>query len=119
MRKDPGGNMSNTNHLRAATAFAALTLALVLNASEPGAQSALAAPAPAAATAPNIVVARPPAAGQAVVAPPAVPAPAAALTQAAPPPAAIAGAAGAAQPRIIVIDRNFILQRSSAGQDML
>ena len=109
--------MSKIHHLRAATVFTALTLALVLNVSEPGAQSALAAPAPAAATAPNIVVARPPAAGQAVVAPPPAAAPAPALAQAAPPP--VAGAAGAAQPRIIVIDRNFILQRSSAGQDML
>jgi Skp family chaperone for outer membrane proteins len=111
--------MSKIRHLRAATALAALTLALVLNGSESGIPSALAAPAPAA-PAPNIVVARPPAAGTAVVAPPA--APAAAIAPAAPPPGAVAaapGGAGAAQPRIIVIDRNFILQRSSAGQDML
>ena len=111
--------MSNIHHLRAATALAALTLALVLNGSEQGTQSALAAPAPAASTAPNIVVARPPATGGAVGAPAA--APAAAIAPAAPAAAIAAapGGAGAAQPRIIVIDRNFILQRSSAGQDML
>jgi len=94
--------MSKTHHLRAATALAALTLALVLSGSDRGTDGALAAPARAA---PNIVIANPPAAT--------APAPAA-------PAAAVAGAAaGATQPRIIVIDRNYILQRSSAGQDML
>jgi outer membrane protein len=39
-------------------------------------------------------------------------------TTAAPAPAAVP-ANGLPQPRIVVIDRNFILQRSSAGQDML
>ena len=101
--------MSKIHQLRAATALAALTLALVLNGSEGGTQSALAAPAPA--TAPNIVIANPPTTGAIVAAPPAALAPAAAPASAA--------AAGAAAPRIVVIDRNFILQRSSAGQDML
>jgi Skp family chaperone for outer membrane proteins len=105
--------MSKIHHLRAATALAALTLALVLNGSDRGTQSAMAAPAPAAA--PNIVIANPPTTGAIVAAPPAALAPAAQ----APAAAAAAAAAGAAQPRIIVIDRNFILQRSSAGQDML
>lgn len=105
--------MSKTHHLRAATALAALTLAFALNGA-----AAAPAPAPAAAAgAPNIVVARPPAAGPAAPAA-AVAAPAPALAGAAAP--AVAGVApGGAQPRIIVIDRNFILQRSSAGQDML
>jgi outer membrane protein len=92
--------MSKTHQLRAATALAALTLALVLSGSDHGTNGALAAPAPAA---PNIVIANPPAAG-APAAPAAAPA---------------AAAASASQPRIIVIDRNYILQRSSAGQDML
>jgi Skp family chaperone for outer membrane proteins len=110
--------MSRTHHLRAATALAALTLALVLNGSGRGIESASAAPAPAAApnAVPNIVIANPPTTGAAV-------APgASALAPAAPAPAAaaVAGAAAAsATPRIIVIDRNYILQRSSAGQDML
>jgi len=105
--------MSKTHHLRAAAALAALTLALVLSGSDRGIDSASAAPAPAPAAAPNIVIANPPTTGAVVAAPPA-----AALAPAAP--AAVAGAAaGAAAPRIIVIDRNYILQRSSAGQDML
>ena len=104
--------MSKTLHLRATTALAALTLALVLNGSMRGTDSASAAPAPAA---PNIVIANPPASTGAAVA-----APGAALAPAAPAPAAAAAAAAASgQPRIIVIDRNYILQRSSAGQDML
>ena len=104
--------MSKTHQLRAATALAALTLALVLNGSMRGTDSASAAPAPAA---PNIVIANPPASTGAAIA-----APSAALAPAAPAPAAAAAAAAAsAQPRIIVIDRNYILQRSSAGQDML
>src|SRR4029079_2533205 len=42
-------------------------------------------------------------------------------TAPAPPPAAAAGAAAAGPPvpRVIVIDRNFIMQRSSAGKDMV
>jgi len=104
--------MSKTHHLRAATALAALTLTFVLDGA-----AAAPAPAPAAAAgAPNIVVARPPAPGAAAPAA-AVAAPPPALAGAAP---SVAGVApGGAQPRIIVIDRNFILQRSSAGQDML
>lgn len=38
---------------------------------------------------------------------------------AAPAPARAAAQSGPPEPRIIVIDRNFILQRSSAGQDMV
>ena len=98
--------MSKTNKLRAAAALTAFSLMLVVNGSERGTQSAFAAPAPAAS---NIVVARPPAAGTVAVAPAA---PAAAVA-----PGVAAGPGGV--PRIIVIDRNFILQRSSAGQDML
>jgi Skp family chaperone for outer membrane proteins len=97
---------------RAAAAFAVIMFALLVQASDIGSADAQAATAPARpATAPGIVVANPPA-GPATVAtpPPAAPAPA---------PAAAAAASGAATPRIIVIDRNFILQRSSAGQDMM
>ena len=95
--------MSKTSYLRATAALAALIFALFLQSSDIGPVAAQAAPAPAPA-APNIVVATPPAG------PPAAP-------QAAP--AAAAAAAAAAAPRIIVIDRTFILQRSSAGQEMM
>ncbi|MEA2824325.1 MAG: outer membrane protein [Alphaproteobacteria bacterium] len=90
--------MSLTPYLRATAALAALSFALFLD----GSDYAQAAPAPAA---PSVVVAPPPGA----------PAPAAAA------PAAAAAAAGpsSAAPRIIVIDRQFILARSSAGQEMM
>ncbi|HXJ03387.1 MAG TPA: OmpH family outer membrane protein [Micropepsaceae bacterium] len=101
--------MSKTTHFRAAAAFAAFTLALVIAESHSGPADAQAAPAPAA-TAPGVVVAKPQTA-PAVVAP--------APLAAAPAPAAGAAGPGAAAPRIIVIDRNFILQRSSAGQEMI
>jgi outer membrane protein len=97
--------MSQTPYLRAITALAALIFALSLGSSDNGPVQAQAAPAPAPA-APAAVVAPPPGA----LAP--APAPAAAA-------AAAAAAAGAAAPRIIVIDRQFILQRSAAGQEML
>jgi Skp family chaperone for outer membrane proteins len=92
--------MSQTPYLRTITALAALIFALSLGSSDIGPVRAQAAPAPAPA-APAVVVASPPAA----------PAPAAA--------AAAAAAAASAAPRIIVIDRQFILQRSQAGQEML
>ena len=91
--------MSKTPYSRATAALAALIFALFLDSSDMRPVAAAPAPAP---TAPNIVVAPPSA--------PAAPAPAA---------AAAATAAAAAAPRIIVIDRAFILQRSSAGQEML
>jgi outer membrane protein len=92
--------MRQNPYLLSAAALAALIFALSLDGSDIGPADAQAAPAPAP-TAPNIVVA-----------PPAAPAAAAA---AAPAPAA----AGVPAPRLIVIDRAFILQRSSAGQEML
>jgi outer membrane protein len=96
--------MSHTPYLCAAAAIAALIFALFLGSSDLGPAGAQAAPAPAL-PAPNVVVATPPA----------TPAPAPAPAPAAP----AAAAAAAAAPRIIVIDRQFILQRSSAGQEML
>jgi Skp family chaperone for outer membrane proteins len=89
--------------------------------SDSGSFQALAATAPLSA-APNAVVAppsAPPALAPAARAP-AIPAPAAPAL-AAPPPiaAAPAAAGGPPAPRIIVIDRTYILQRSSAGQDMM
>ncbi|HMI94871.1 MAG TPA: OmpH family outer membrane protein [Micropepsaceae bacterium] len=93
--------MRQNPYLLSAAALAALIFALFLDSSDIGPADAQAAPAPAP-TAPNIVVAPPPAA----------PAAAAAAAPAAP-------AAGVPAPRLIVIDRAFILQRSSAGQEML
>src|SRR5882672_4913730 len=90
--------MRQNPYLLSAAALAALIFALFLDGSDIGPADAQAAAAPAP-TAPNIVVA-----------PPAAPAAAAA-----PAPAA----AGVPAPRLIVIDRAFILQRSSAGQEML
>ena len=89
--------MSQTSYLRATAALAALGFGLFIDGSNTNAQ---AAPAPA------------PAAPTAVVAPPSG-APAPAVAAAAPP------GPGAAAPRIIVIDRQFILARSSAGQEMM
>jgi len=95
--------MSQTPHLRAIAALAAFIFALSLDSSDIGPMHAQAAPAP--------VPAPAPAAPAAVVAPPpAAPAPAA---------AAVAAPAASAAPRIIVIDRQFILQRSQAGQEMM
>ena len=103
--------MSKTHHLRAAAALAALTLTFLTAASDYGPANAQ-APAPAATTTlPGVVVARPPAAPVSTA--PAPPPPAAAA------PAAAAAAAGSATPRIVVIDRNAILQSSSAGKDMV
>jgi Skp family chaperone for outer membrane proteins len=90
--------MRLTPYLRATAALAAFSFALFLDGSDYGPANAQAAPAPAA---PSVVVAPPPGA----------PAPAAAA-------AAAAGPSSAA-PRIIVIDRQFILARSSAGQEMM
>src|SRR6202140_2237574 len=105
--------MSKTPYLRATAALAALIFALILDSSDVGPADAQAATAPLTAS-PNAVVAPPPAAPRAA---PAAGAPAAV---AAPTPAGAAAAAtAAAAPRIIVIDRAFILQRSSAGQEML
>lgn len=95
--------MSKIHHFRAVAALSVLTLALLLAGSDIGPADAQAAPAPTAP--PRPAVAAPPTA--AVVAPPAAPA------------APAAASVPAAQPRIIVIDRSFILQRSSAGQEML
>jgi Skp family chaperone for outer membrane proteins len=114
--------MSKRHHLRAAAALAAISLALFIGGSGSPAD-AQAAPAPA--TTPGIIISNPPAgpagaAGAVVATPPARPA-----TAAAPAPAPVVPGApgpagvGAQPPRIIVIDRQFILQRSSAGQDML
>ena len=89
--------MSQTSYLRATAALAALGFGLFIDGSNTNAQ---AAPAPA------------PAAPTAVVAPPSG-APAPAVAAAAPP------GPGAAAPRIIVIDRQFILARSLAGQEMM
>src|SRR5712671_6407148 len=89
--------MSQTFYLRATAALAALGFGLFIDGSNTNAQ---AAPAPA------------PAAPTAVVAPPSG-APAPAVAAAAPP------GPGAAAPRIIVIDRQFILARSLAGQEMM
>jgi len=89
--------MSKTQHLRAGGALAALTFALFFFHSDiwPG-------QAQAAATAPVAVVAPP---NGSPAGPAVAPAP--------------AGAPAPVTPRIIVIDRNFILQRSAAGQEML
>ncbi len=97
--------MKPTHHLRAAAALAALTLIVFTGESDYRPAAAQVPP-----SASGIVVAKPPTlpAATAPAPPPA----------AAPAPAA-AAAAGSAAPRIIVIDRNFILQRSSAGQDMM
>jgi Skp family chaperone for outer membrane proteins len=100
--------MSKKIQFRAAAAFAALTLAFLIAESDGGPAGAQAAPA---ATAPNVVVAKPAAAAAA----PAAPASGAAALA----PAAAPGGQPGTVPRIVVIDRNFILQRSSAGQDML
>jgi outer membrane protein len=107
--------MSKTHHPRAAATLAAFTLAILVAGSYEGPADAQAAPAPAAAaTAPGVVVAKP---GTAPVS--TAPAPAApAASAAAPAGASVAGQTGTV-PRIVVIDRNFILQRSSAGQDMI
>jgi outer membrane protein len=105
--------MSKIPYLRATAALAALIFALILDSSDVGPAEAQGATAPLTAS-PNAVVAPPPAA------PRAAPAAAAPAAVAAPTPAAAAAAAtAAAAPRIIVIDRAFILQRSSAGQEML
>jgi Skp family chaperone for outer membrane proteins len=101
--------MSKKIQFRAAAAFAALTLAFLIAESDGGPAGAQAAPA---ATAPNVVVAKPAAAAAPA---PAAPAPGAAALA----PAAAPGGQPGTVPRIVVIDRNFILQRSSAGQDML
>jgi len=90
--------MSQTSYLRATVALAALSFALLLDGSNMGPANTQAAPAPA------------PAAPAAVVAPPSG-APAPAVAPAAGP--------GAAAPRVIVIDRQFILARSLAGQEMM
>jgi Skp family chaperone for outer membrane proteins len=92
--------MNQIPYLRATAALAALSFAFFLDGSDYGPANAQAAPAPAA---PSVVVAPPPGA----------PAPAAA------PAAAAAAAPGGTTPRIIVIDRQFILARSSAGQEMM
>ena len=116
--------MSKTHHLRAAAALAAFTLTFLIAGPDNGPADAQAAPAPATATTPGIIVANPPAGpsattpGIVVARPPAAPVAAAPVAPAPTAAAALAGAAGAT-PRIIVIDRNFILQRSSAGQDMI
>jgi Skp family chaperone for outer membrane proteins len=89
--------MRQNPYLRSVAVLAALIFALSLDSSDIGTADAQAAPAPAPA-APAAVVATPPAA-------PAAP--------------AAAAAAGVPTPRLIVIDRAFILQRSSAGQEML
>lgn len=94
--------MNQTPYLRATAALAALSFAFFLDGSDYGPANAQAAPAPAA---PSVVVAPPPGA------PALAPAPAAAPATAASP--------GSAAPRIIVIDRQFILARSSAGQEMM
>src|SRR5258705_7466766 len=57
--------------------------------------------------------------GAGVAGAPAPVAPAAAPAGAPPPAAAAAAASGVTAPRIIVIDRQLILQRSSAGKDMV
>ncbi len=107
--------MSKRQQLRASAALGALSLAFVIAGSHSGPADAQAAPAPApAATAPGVVVARPPTAPAAPA--PALSAPVTLATAPAPPPGA--GPAGAV-PLVIVIDRNFILQRSAAGQEML
>jgi outer membrane protein len=98
--------MGKTHHHQKAAAVAALTLGFLVLGTHDGLIGAQAAPAPAA-TAPGVVVARPPAVSTA----PAATAPAVAP--------AVAAVTGSAVPRIVVIDRNFILQRSSAGQDMI
>jgi outer membrane protein len=109
--------MSNTHHPRAAATLAAVTLALLLAGSEGGPADAQAAPAPAAAgTAPGVVVARP---GTAPVATSPAPPPAAVAPAAPAPAGAVAAGQAGTVPRIVVIDRNFILQRSSAGQEMI
>ena len=107
--------MSKTPYVCATAALAALIFALFLDSSDSGRANAQPAIAPLTA-APNAVVAAPPAAPRAAAAAPAGPA-----AVALPPPAApaAAAAAAAAAPRIIVIDRQFILQRSVAGQEML
>jgi outer membrane protein len=121
--------MSKRHQLTIAASFGALSLAVLIAQSQSGPAHAQAAPA-APATAPGVVVARPPAttapaaaASGAVVArpPAAAPAAPAAAGPAAPPPGTglTVPAGGGAIPRVIVIDRNFILQRSSAGQEML
>ena len=112
--------MSKSTLLRGA-GLAVLSLALLSSASNRSSFQALAATAPLSA-APNAVVAPPPAPTPApaarapAFAAPAAPPPAAAAPA---PAAAAAAAAGPPQPRIIVIDRTYILQRSSAGQDMM
>jgi outer membrane protein len=103
--------MGNTTYFpTAAAALAALTLALFVDSS--AIWPADAAPAPAA---PTAIIANPPAAPAAPTAiisnPQGAPA--------APSAAAPASANSPLQPRIIVIDRNYILQTSSAGKDML
>ena len=109
--------MSNSLHLRAAS-FAVLTLALLAGGSDTASFQALAATAPLSA-APNAVIAPPPSPPPALApaARPAVAAPAAPALAAPAPAAAAAG--GPPTPRIIVIDRTYILQRSSAGQEMM
>jgi Skp family chaperone for outer membrane proteins len=114
--------MSNSSLIRGA-GLVALALALLSSGSDSGSFQALAATAPLSA-APNAVVAPPPAAPPALAPaarPAAAPAPAAPALAAPPPTAAAAAAAagGPPAPRIIVIDRTYILQRSSAGQDMM
>ena len=107
--------MSNTTYFRTAAALAALALFLDGSAI----WRADAAPAP---SAPTAVIANPPTASAptAIIANPQAPiAPAAAQAPAALPAGAAASANAPVQPRIIVIDRNFILQTSSAGKDML
>ena len=91
--------MRQNSCLRSVAVFTALIFALFLDSSDVGTADAQAAPAPASAP---IVVAPPTGA------------------PAGPPAAApAAAAAGVPTPRIIVIDRAFILQRSSAGQEMM
>jgi Skp family chaperone for outer membrane proteins len=104
--------MSKRHQFRVAATVGAVTLAFLVAGSQSGPADAQAAPAPAA-TAPGVVVARPPAAAPTAAAPAAL---------AAAPPAGTGLTVpngGGAIPRVIVIDRNFILQRSSAGQEML
>ena len=109
--------MSKRHHFRAAAALGAITLAFLIVGSHSGPADAQAAPAPAA-TAPGVVVARPPAAAAPASPAPALTAPAP-LAAAPAPGAGLTVPGGGAIPRLIVIDRNFILQRSSAGQEML
>lgn len=114
----------STKHSRCAWHIAAV-LSVVMLLGGVTSQS-FSAPAPAPAPAPTqspfgrlVPVAPTGPTGAGVAGAPAPTAPAAAPPGAPPPAAAAAAASGVTAPRIIVIDRQLILQRSSAGKDMV